>query len=175
MDRVELCTEWLYAIIPVMDMDSVMDPTVCIIVFVLCSNVFTDSWDNVDTFTTIIIYASCDSCSCYKKHWFILLKRIDLSCLCCEPLAISEQLMSQSTHPPRVTKSHYTPYSHMVNYRVSFLFILSRRGFLQSTGRPHQRTARPLERATSHIKGTLPPCLFRLLPWENINRSTKSW
>lgn len=68
MDRVELCTEWLYAIIPVMDMDSVMDPTVCMIVFVLCSNVFTDSWDNVDTFTTIIIYASCDSFGCYKKH-----------------------------------------------------------------------------------------------------------
>ena len=51
------------------------------------------------------------------------------------------------------------------------LFV-SPRGFLQSTTWPHQSTARLLERATSHIKMTHPPCLFRLLPWENVNRST---
>ena len=38
--------------------------------------------------------------------------------------------------------------------------------------RPHQSIARPLERATSHIKVTRPPCLFQLPPWENVNRST---
>jgi len=38
-----------------MDMDSVMDPTACIMVFVSCSNVFTDLWDNVDTFTIIYL------------------------------------------------------------------------------------------------------------------------
>ena len=46
------------------------------------------------------------------------------------------------------------------------------RGFLQSTVWPHQSTARPLERAASHIKVTRPPCLFQLPPWENANRST---
>jgi len=33
-------------------------------------------------------------------------------------------------------------------------------------------TARPLERAASHIKVTYPHCLFWLLPWENVNRLT---
>ena len=36
----------------------------------------------------------------------------------------------------------------------------------------HQSTARPLERSASHIKVTCPPCLFRLPPWENVNRPT---
>jgi len=47
-------------------------------------------------------------------------------------------------------------------------------GFLQSTTctLPHRSTTRPHERAASHIKVTRPPCLFRLLPWENVNRST---
>ena len=38
--------------------------------------------------------------------------------------------------------------------------LLSQRGFPQSTTRPHQSTARPLERAASHIKGTRPPCFI---------------
>jgi len=29
-----------------------------------------------------------------------------------------------------------------------------------------------LQKAASHIKVTCPPYLFRLLPWENVNRST---
>jgi len=33
-------------------------------------------------------------------------------------------------------------------------------------------TARPLERAASHIKVTSPHCLFWLLQWENVNRLT---
>ena len=33
-------------------------------------------------------------------------------------------------------------------------------------------TARPLERAASHIKVTSPHCLYWLLPWENVNRLT---
>jgi len=35
-----------------------------------------------------------------------------------------------------------------------------------------QTTKMTLERAASHIKVTCPPCLFWLLPWENVNRST---
>ena len=50
-------------------------------------------------------------------------------------------------------------------------FFFGPRGFLRSTTRPHQSTARPLERAANHIKVTHPPCLFRLPPWENVNRS----
>ena len=42
---------------------------------------------------------------------------------------------------------------------------------LQSTARPHQSTDLKLERAASRIKERSPPCLFRLLPWENVNRS----
>jgi len=48
----------------------------------------------------------------------------------------------------------------------------SSRGYLQSTAWPHQSTEMALERATSHIKVTHPPCLFWLPPWENVNRST---
>jgi len=36
---------------------SVMETTVCVIVFVSCSNVLTDLWDNVDTFTIIFMPA----------------------------------------------------------------------------------------------------------------------
>ena len=73
--------------------------------------------------------------------------------------------------------SHSTSTSlHSIGFINSFcfflLFFLSQRGFLQSTVRPHQSTTRPLERVTSHIKGTRPPCLFQLPPWENLNRST---
>jgi len=32
---------------------------------------------------------------------------------------------------------------------------------------PHQSTKMTLERVTSHIKVTLPPCLFQLPLWEN--------
>ena len=42
---------------------------------------------------------------------------------------------------------------------------------LQSTARPHQSTDLKLERAASRIKERSPPCLFRLPPWENVNRS----
>ena len=38
--------------------------------------------------------------------------------------------------------------------------VISPKTILQSTARPHQSTARPLERAASHIKVTRPPCLF---------------
>ena len=57
-------------------------------------------------------------------------------------------------------------------HSIGFIYSFSPRGFLQSTTWPHQSTVRPLERAASHIKGTRPPCLFRLPPWENVNRST---
>ena len=49
------------------------------------------------------------------------------------------------------------------------LFVLSVERFLQSTVQPHQSTEMALERATSHIKVTHPPCLFQLPPWENVN------
>jgi len=52
------------------------------------------------------------------------------------------------------------------------VFLLCPRGFLQSTTQLHQSTSRSLERATSHIKVTCPTCLFRLPPWENVDRST---
>jgi len=48
-----------------------------------------------------------------------------------------------------------------------FLFFL-----IHSTVRSHQSTEMVLERAASHIKVTRPPFLFRLLPWENVKRST---
>ena len=41
---------------------------------------------------------------------------------------------------------------------------------LQSTARPHQSADLKLERAASRIKERSPPCLFRLPPWENVNR-----
>ena len=41
---------------------------------------------------------------------------------------------------------------------------------LQGTARPHQSTDLKLERAASRIKERSPPCLFRLPPWENVNR-----
>jgi len=37
---------------------------------------------------------------------------------------------------------------------------------------PHQSTEMALERPASHVKVTCPPCLFRLLAWEKVNRST---
>jgi len=60
--------------------------------------------------------------------------------------------------------SHSTSTFNKLYHRIT--------GFLQSTMRPHLSTARPLERAANHIKGTCPSCLFRLPPWENVNRST---
>jgi len=38
--------------------------------------------------------------------------------------------------------------------------------------KPHQSTEMALERTASHINMTHLPCLFQLLPWENVNRST---
>jgi len=69
---------------------------------------------------------------------------------------------------------HWTSTSlHSIGFINSFwFFFLSPKRVLQSTAWPHQSTARPLERAASHIKVTHPPCLFRLAPWENVNRST---
>ena len=83
-----------------------------------------------------------------------------------------------------LTLASYSPWTstslHSICFINSFHFLfcffvclfVSPRGFLQSTARPHQSTARPLQRATSHIKVTHPPYLFLLLPWENVNRST---
>ena len=69
--------------------------------------------------------------------------------------------------------SHSTSTSlHSIGFINLFVFYLSPKRILQSTVRPHQSTARPLERAASHIKVTRPPCLFRLPPWENVNRPT---
>ena len=58
---------------------------------------------------------------------------------------------------------------HSVGFINLYQFIFPRR-FLPSTARLHRSTTRPLERPTSHIKVTRPPCLFWLLPWENVNR-----
>ena len=60
---------------------------------------------------------------------------------------------------------------HYIQYALSTL-TLSPRVFLQSTTWPHQSTEMALERATSPIKVAHPPCLLRLSPWENVNRST---
>jgi len=79
---------------------------------------------------------------------------------------------NSSVHNPTWYISLVFSHSHSTSTSLHLMgFIkLNRRGFLQSTTRPHQSTTRPLERATSHIKGTHPPCLFRLMPWENVNR-----
>ena len=84
-------------------MESVLDPTVCIIVFVLCSNVFTDLWDNVDTFTIIYYMSSVILLAVIKSIDLSCSKRIDLSCLCCEPLTLNVWRADQ----PRVTDDHY--------------------------------------------------------------------
>jgi len=55
---------------------------------------------------------------------------------------------------------------HSKGFMIS-IFFLSPTGFLQSIAWSHQSTESALERATSHIKVTCPPCLFRLLSWEN--------
>ena len=63
---------------------------------------------------------------------------------------------------------HWTSTSlHSISFINSFRFF-----FFLSPKRILQSTARPLERAAIHIKVTRPPCLFRLPPWEYVNRST---
>ena len=76
---------------------------------------------------------------------------------------------SHSLQPAHSTSTSLNSIGFINSFRFFFLKL---RGFLQSTARPHQSTTRPLETATSHIKGTRPPCLFWLPPWENVNRST---
>jgi len=84
------------------------------------------------------------------------------------PLSISAApetfLLTQTSY------SHSTSTSLFFMSSFSFLFV-SARGFLQSIVQPHQSTEMTLERTSSHIKVTCPPCLFRLPPWENENRS----
>ena len=83
-------------------------------------------------------------------------------------------LQQPHKHSHSLQLTNHTELAHYyIQLALSTLhFFLSPRGFLQSTPRPHHSTARPLERATRHIKVTHPPCLFWLRSWENINRST---
>ena len=68
-------------------------------------------------------------------------------------------------------------YSHSTSSAVQlfpfsfFFLLLCVRGFLPSIAWPRQNME-ALERVASHVKVTFPPCLFRLPPWENVNRST---
>ena len=68
-----------------------------------CSNVFTDLWDNVDTFTIIYYMSSVILLAVIKSIDLSCSKRIDLSCLCCEPLSLNVWRADQ----PRVTDDHY--------------------------------------------------------------------
>ena len=60
-------------------------------------------------------------------------------------------------------------YELFPSFFVVVVVILSPRGFLDSTVWPHQNIEMTVERATSPIKATHPPCLFWL---GNVNRST---
>ena len=71
-----------------------------------------------------------------------------------------------------VTPASYSHSSSTLLHSIGFIISLCPRRFLQSTMWPHQSTARPLERAASHIKGKRPPCLFWFPPYVNVNRST---
>ena len=58
---------------------------------------------------------------------------------------------------------HITTFNKLYQPFFCWFFFLSQRGFLQSTTRPHQSTARPPERAASHIKVACLLCLFRFV------------
>ena len=69
------------------------------------------------------------------------------------------------SHGTKTHKSLHSIYWYMLYEPFPCVCVcFSSRVFLQSTTQPHQRPRITLERATSHIKVTCPPCLFQLLP-----------
>ena len=75
-------------------------------------------------------------------------------------------------HSHSLQLATHTELTHHYGQYAWCWFFLSPRGFLQRTLWSHQSTDMALERATSHIKVTHLPCLFQLMPWENVDRST---
>ena len=67
---------------------------------------------------------------------------------------------SQTFKPTQASFAHTnSQLSHSTSYKIFLVFFFfSVGGFLQSTARPHESAARPLQRAAGHIKGTHLPC-----------------
>ena len=62
--------------------------------------------------------------------------------------------LQQAIHTQLSTSLHSIGFIN--SFFFFFCFFLSPRGFLQSTAWPHQSTARPLERASSHHQSDTP-------------------
>ena len=85
-------------------------------------------------------------------------------------------LQQPNTHSYSFQQAIHTQVAHTTFNRLCQFFppfFLSPRRFLQSTVRPHQGTARPLERAASHINITRPPSLFRFAAM--VTRGLSLW
>ena len=79
-------------------------------------------------------------------------------------------LFQDGSLPFHHTHKHSSPlrqalHTQIANHHIqrarksSYFFIIKCwGGFLQSSVQPHESAARPLQRATGHIKGTRPPC-----------------
>ena len=66
---------------------------------------------------------------------------------------------SQTFKPTQGSFAHTNSQpSHSTSYKIFLVFFLSVGGFLQSSAQPHESSARPLQRAVGHIKGTRSPC-----------------
>jgi len=89
--------------------------------------------------------------------------------LCPAIIVIPADYLGEGTQP------HKHPHSLQlaIPMELAHHYILcALRQFLQSTMWPHQSTEMVFERPASHIKVARPPCLFLLLLWENVSRST---
>jgi len=85
-------------------MESVLDPTVCIVVFCVmfkCIYWFMGQCRHLHYY---IFMSSVILLAVIKSIDLSYSKRIDLSCLCCEPLSLNVWRADQ----PRVTDSHYS-------------------------------------------------------------------